>query len=61
MIWTFLLIMSFGIGNLVGVLALLISTCGFLIRSFIRPSMKWEEKAWKPWRQWGPKRPPSPR
>ena len=35
MIWTFLLIMSFGIGNLVGVLALLISTCGFLIRSFI--------------------------
>ena len=35
MIWTFLLIMSFGIGNLVGVLALLITTCGFLIRSFI--------------------------
>ena len=35
MIWTFLLIMSFGIGTVVGTLALLITTCGFLIRSFI--------------------------
>lgn len=35
MIWTFLLIMAFGIGTIVGTLALLITTCGFLIRSFI--------------------------
>ena len=35
MIWTFLLIMAFGIGTVVGALALLITTCGFLIRSFI--------------------------
>lgn len=35
MIWIFILIMAFGIGNLVGMLALLISTCGFLTRSFI--------------------------
>ncbi len=35
MIWTFLLIMAFGIGNVVGALALFITTCGFLIRSFI--------------------------
>ena len=35
MIWTFILIMEFGIGNVVGVLALFITTCGFLIRSFI--------------------------
>ena len=35
MIWTFLLIMAFGIGTVVGVLALLITTCGFLTRSFI--------------------------
>ena len=35
MIWTFLLIMSFGIGTVVGTLALLITTSGFLIRSFI--------------------------
>lgn len=35
MIWTFLLIMAFGIGTVVGVLALFITTCGFLIRSFI--------------------------
>lgn len=35
MIWTFLLIMAFGIGTVVGALALFITTCGFLIRSFI--------------------------
>lgn len=35
MIWTFLLIMAFGIGTVVGVLALLITTCGFLTRSFM--------------------------
>lgn len=35
MIWTFILIMAFGIGTVVGALALLITTCGFLIRSFI--------------------------
>lgn len=35
MIWIFLLIMAFGIGNVVGVLALLIQSSGFLIRAFI--------------------------
>ncbi len=35
MIWVFILIMAFGIGNIVGVLALLIATCGLLTRSFI--------------------------
>lgn len=35
MIWTFILIMAFGIGSVVGALALFITTCGFLIRSFI--------------------------
>lgn len=35
MIWIFILIMAFGIGNLVGMLALLISSGGFLTRSFI--------------------------
>lgn len=35
MIWVFMLIMAFGIGNVVGVLALLIQSCGFLTRAFI--------------------------
>lgn len=35
MIWTFILIMSFGIGNVVGMLALLIQSTGFLTRAFI--------------------------
>lgn len=35
MIWTFILIMSFGIGNVVGVLALLIQSTGFMTRAFI--------------------------
>lgn len=35
MIWVFILIMAFGIGNVVGMLALLIQSCGFLTRAFI--------------------------
>lgn len=35
LIWVFILTLSFGIGNLVGLLALLINGCGFLTRSFI--------------------------
>ncbi len=35
LIWTFILVMAYGIGTTVGMLALLINTCGFLIRSFI--------------------------
>lgn len=35
MIWVFILIMAFGIGNVVGILALLIQSCGFLTRAFI--------------------------
>lgn len=35
MIWTFILIMSFGIGNVVGILALLIQSTGFMTRAFI--------------------------
>lgn len=35
LIWIFILIMSFGIGSLVGLLALIISSCGFLTRSFM--------------------------
>lgn len=35
LIWTFILIMSFGIGNVVGMLALLIQSTGFLARAFI--------------------------
>lgn len=34
-IWAFVLVAAFGIGNTVGVLALIISTTGFLIRAFI--------------------------
>ncbi len=35
MIWIFIVVMSFGIGEQVGLMALLISTCGSLTRSFI--------------------------
>lgn len=35
MIWIFILIMAFGIGNVVGMLALLIQSTGFLTRAFI--------------------------
>lgn len=35
MIWVFVLIMAFGIGNVVGMLALLIQSTGFLVRAFI--------------------------
>lgn len=35
MIWIFILIMAFGIGNVVGMLALLIQSSGFLTRAFI--------------------------
>ena len=33
-IWLFILVMAFGIGTAVGVLALFINTCGFLLRAF---------------------------
>ena len=35
MIWIFILIMAFGIGNVVGMLALLIQSTGFMTRAFI--------------------------
>lgn len=35
MIWCFILILAFGIGNVVGMLALLIQSCGFLTRALI--------------------------
>ena len=53
MIWTFLLIMSFGIGTVVGTLALLITTCGFLIRSFIETIDEVGGESWRRCRPWG--------
>jgi phosphonate transport system permease protein len=35
LIWTFILVMAFGIGTTVGIIALIINTSGFLTRSFI--------------------------